>query len=70
MSEPEREPPPPEPSPFAPALRAGKVFLWPFLLSWAVAFSGSRREIDWLHYAGLVGIALSMIGLFVWLMRA
>lgn len=72
MSEPDHEPPPraPEPSPLEPALRAAKAFLWPFMLSMAMAFIGSRRDIDWLYYAGLGGVGLSMIGLFVWLTRA
>ena len=71
MAEPEQEqqPPPPEESPLAPALRAGKAFITPFLFSWAVAFVGSRRDIDWLHYTGLAGVALCMIGLFLWLIR-
>jgi hypothetical protein len=72
MSEPDHEPPPPapEPSPLEPALRAAKVFLWPFMLSMAMAFIGARRDIDWLYYAGLGGVGLSMIGLFIWLTRA
>lgn len=73
MPDPEpHEPPPPapEPSPLAPALRAAKAFLWPFMLSMAMAFIGGRRDIDWLYYAGLGGVGLSMAGLFVWLTRA
>jgi hypothetical protein len=69
MTEPDQPPPPPEPSPLEPALRAAKAFLWPFMFSFALAFVGSRRENDWLLYAGLGGIALSMIGLFLWLVR-
>jgi hypothetical protein len=73
MTEPESEsqpPPPPEPSPLEPALRAGKLFLWPFMFSMAMAFIGGRRDIDWLYYAGLAGVGLSMVSLFVWLTRA
>ena len=71
MSHPDHDPArPPEPSPLEPALRAAKAFLWPFMISMAMAFIGGRREIDWLYYLGLGGVALSMIGLFLWLVRA
>jgi hypothetical protein len=69
-NEPEQPPPAAEPSPLEPALRAGKLFIWPFLFSMAMAFVGSRRDVDWLYYAGLGGVGLSMIALFVWLTRA
>jgi hypothetical protein len=76
MSNPDQAPPPPEhpsrppeASPLEPALRAAKTFLWPFMLSMAMAFVGARRDIDWLYYAGLGGVAVSMIGLFLWLVR-
>lgn len=70
MPDPEHDELKPAPSPLEPALRAAKVFLWPFLFSMALAFIGGRRELDALYYAGLGGVALSMIGLFVWLTRA
>lgn len=71
MSDPDHDPPrAPEPSPLEPALRAAKAFLWPFMISMAMAFIGGRRELDWLYYLGLGGVALSMIGLFLWLVRA
>jgi len=50
-------------------MRAAKAFLWPFMISMAMAFIGGRRDIDWLYYAGLGGVGLSMIGLFMWLVR-
>ena len=53
--------------PFGSALRALRAFLLPFLLSWAIAYVGSVRELDWLHFIGLGGVGLTMIGLFVWL---
>jgi hypothetical protein len=47
--------------------RALKVFLWPFLFSWIVAYAGSARNLDWLHFAGLGGVGLCMLALLVWL---
>ncbi|MGD8859076.1 MAG: hypothetical protein PVI30_03635 [Myxococcales bacterium] len=47
--------------------RALKVFLWPFLFSWIVAYAGSARGMDWLHFVGLGGVGLCMLGLLVWL---
>jgi len=75
MSEPEQpaEPtphPPEQESPLAPALRAGKAFITPFMLSMLMALLGSRRDIDWMYYAGLAGVGISMVCLFVWLTRA
>jgi hypothetical protein len=52
-----------------PALRAGKAFLLPFLFSWAVAYVGSARDLDWLHFTGLGGVGLTMLILLVWLIR-
>jgi hypothetical protein len=77
-STPPQEPPPPESErPTAstdkeslePALRAGKAFIFPFLFSWAVAYLGSARDLDWLHFTGLGGVGLTMLVLFVWLLR-
>ena len=72
MAEPEQEqpPPPPEESPLAPALRAGKAFITPFMFSMVMALIGSRRDIDWMYYAGLAGVGISMVCLFIWLTRA
>lgn len=52
-----------------PALRAFKAFLLPFLFSWAVAYVGSARDLDWLHFTGLGGVGLTMLVLLVWLIR-
>jgi hypothetical protein len=52
-----------------PALRAGKAFIFPFLFSWAVAYVGSARDLDWLHFTGLGGVGLTMLVLMVWLIR-
>lgn len=68
--EPPQQPPQPEPSPLAPAMRAGKAFLGPFMFSMAMALIGGRRDLDWMYYAGLAGVGISMVALFVWLTRA
>jgi hypothetical protein len=47
--------------------RAIRVFLYPFLISWIVAYVGSARGMDWLHFVGLGGVGLTMLGLLVWL---
>jgi hypothetical protein len=57
----------PAESPLRPALRAFKLFMVPFLLSWAFAYVGSARGIEWLYFAGLGGVSLSLIVLMIWL---
>jgi hypothetical protein len=47
--------------------RATRAFLFPFLFSWALAYVGSARGVDWLYFAGLGGVTLSMLGFLVWL---
>ena len=47
--------------------RAFKLFLFPFLFSWALAYVGSARGLEWLYFAGLGGVTLSMLGLMIWL---
>jgi hypothetical protein len=76
------EPPPPEPPPpqapkppeaaaeehpLAGLLRAFKRFLIPFLLSWVLAYVGSNLQLDWLYFAGLGGVGVSMLVFLVWL---
>jgi len=55
--------------PFAGLVRAFKRFLGPFLCSWAVAYVGASTAVDWLHYAGLVGVGVSMMALLIWLIH-
>jgi hypothetical protein len=66
-SQPPSSPPPHEPSPLAGLLRAFKIFLVPFLLSWALAYIGANRELEWLYFAGLGGVGVALLGLLVWL---
>ncbi len=47
--------------------RAFKLFLFPFLFSWALAYVGSARGLEWLYFTGLGGVTLSMVVLLVWL---
>jgi hypothetical protein len=61
--------PPPEPSPLEGMLRAFKIFLVPFLFSWALAYIGSNRNLEWVYFTGLGGVGVSMLGLMVWLIR-
>lgn len=64
------EPVQPAPSDDAPLhglFRALKIFLVPFLLSWAFAYVGSARGTEWLYYAGLGGVTLSLVVLMIWL---
>ncbi|MDD9935005.1 MAG: hypothetical protein OXT09_15445 [Myxococcales bacterium] len=44
-----------------------KIFLWPFMFSFGMAYVGGARSVDWLHFAGLGGVLLCMIALLVWL---
>jgi hypothetical protein len=47
--------------------RALRIFLVPFLLSWAFAYVGSARGAEWLYFAGLGGVTLSLVALMIWL---
>jgi hypothetical protein len=49
--------------------RVTRAFLVPFLLSWFLSYVGGEREIEWLYYAGLGGVGLSVIGLLLWLLH-
>lgn len=60
---------PPEESPFEPAIRAGKRFLLPFMISWGLTYVGSQRDLEWLYFAGMAGVTVSMLGLLVWLLH-
>ena len=44
-----------------------KIFLWPFMFSFGMAYVGGARSVGWLHFAGLGGVLLCMIALLVWL---
>jgi hypothetical protein len=64
----------PEPDDSADAIvrtlfRVTRTFLVPFLLSWAIAYVGGQRGVEWLYYAGLGGVGLSVIGLLLWLLH-
>jgi hypothetical protein len=61
------EPKPTEESPLIGLFRVLKRFLVPFVFSWALAYVGSAREIEWLYYAGLGGVTLSLVVLMIWL---
>jgi hypothetical protein len=58
---------PAEDAPLFTLFRAFRRFLVPFLLSWALAYVGSARGVEWLYYAGLGGVTLSLVVLLVWL---
>jgi hypothetical protein len=49
--------------------RVARAFLVPFLLSWTVAYVGGEWGVEWLYYAGLGGVGISIIGLMVWLLH-
>lgn len=49
--------------------RVTRTFMVPFLLSWAVAYVGGQRGVDWLYYVGLGGVGVSVIGLLLWLLH-
>ena len=49
--------------------RVTRTFLVPFLLSWALAYIGGERGMEWLYYAGLGGVGVSVIGLLLWLLH-
>ncbi len=61
-----------EPVPDGPIeglFRAVRIFMVPFLLSWAVAYIASQLSMDWLVYVGMAGVGASVIGLWVWLLN-
>lgn len=64
-----KQPVRPEASPFAGLFRAFKMFLVPFLFSWALAYVGSARDVEWIYFAGLGGVTVSMLALLVWLIH-
>ena len=49
------------------AARAFRLFLFPFLFSWALAYVGSVSGLEWLYFTGLGGVTLSMLVLMIWL---
>ena len=63
--------PPDEPQSFTVEglFRVARAFLVPFLLSWTVAYVGGEWGVEWLYYAGLGGVGISIIGLMVWLLH-
>jgi hypothetical protein len=63
------DPPQPEDDPLRTALRVDKLFMIPFLLSWALALIGSNRDIEWLYYLGLGGVGVTTTGLMIWLIH-
>jgi hypothetical protein len=65
-------PPPRDPrdqDPIGSAARALRLFLPAFLLSFVIAYIGSVRAIDWLHFVGLGGVGVAMLGLMIWLIH-
>ena len=63
----ESAPPTPEEHPLAGMARAFKRFLVPFLLSFVLAYVGGNLQLEWMYFAGLTGVGLSMIVFLVWL---
>jgi hypothetical protein len=61
------DPKPPEDSPLLGLFRAFRRFLVPFLFSWALAYVGSARGVEWLYFAGLGGVTVSLVVLMIWL---
>ena len=57
----------PEEHPLAGMARAFKRFLFPFLASWMIAYVGGNLQLEWMYFAGLTGVGLSMIVFLVWL---
>ncbi len=49
--------------------RVTKIFMVPFLLSWMLAYGGGQLNLEWVYYAGLGGVALSIVGLLMWLLH-
>lgn len=68
-SKPPTQKPPPADDTVERLFRVARRFMVPFMLSWAIAFIGSQRDIEWLYFAGLGGVTLSMLGLMVWLIH-
>ncbi|MDH5671251.1 MAG: hypothetical protein OEZ06_03825 [Myxococcales bacterium] len=50
-------------------LRVARIFLLPFMFSWALAYVGSARGSDLVHFIGLGGVGLSMLALLLWLIH-
>ncbi len=61
------EPKPTDDSPLSGLFRVLGRFLVPFVFSWALAYVGSARNVEWLYYAGLGGVTLSLVVLMIWL---
>jgi hypothetical protein len=67
---PQSVPPPVEDdSPLHGLFRAFRIFLVPFILSWALAYLGSERQLEWVYYTGLGGVTVSLLVLLVWLIH-
>jgi fatty acid desaturase len=49
--------------------RVAKTFLIPFLGSWLFAYAGGTLGFEWVYYAGLAGVGVSIIGLLLWLLH-
>jgi hypothetical protein len=49
--------------------RVVRTFLVPFLSSWFLSYVGGQLGYEWLYYAGLTGVGLSVIGLLLWLLH-
>jgi hypothetical protein len=62
-----KQPAPSDEAPLHGLFRALRIFLVPFLLSWAFAYVGSARGAEWLYFAGLGGVTLSLVVLMIWL---
>ena len=67
--EPQQPESPPPDQQVAALLRVFRRFMIPFLFSWAMAYVGSNRGLEWMYFAGLGGVGLSIIGLLLWLMH-
>jgi len=60
---------PPEEDVMATLFGVVRRFLPPFLLSWALAYAGSRGAGDAVFYVGLGGVGVSILGLLLWLLH-
>jgi hypothetical protein len=49
--------------------RVARTFMVPFIGSWMIAYIGGQFEMEWLYYAGLGGVGVSIIGLLLWLLH-
>jgi hypothetical protein len=65
--EPKQQPAPSDDAALHTLFRALRIFLVPFVLSWAFAYVGSAGGAEWLYYAGLGGVTLSLVALMIWL---